>query len=110
MQIPREKLEKLPTDVLNQLGQAIYDIIKSRNAQTVKHRANTYTVGDIVSYESKKLGRTVTGKILDIRRTRCLIEDEESGKRLVVPMSMLPESGNVPKPVVAKKYSDIPQF
>lgn len=81
------QMNAMSTKDLLALNKQIVAIIKEK--QRMDNRTATFTVapGDSVSYMSGKLGRKVTGKVIEVKRTKVVVDSVVG--RYLVPASML---------------------
>ena len=73
-------------DLLN-LNKQVVAIIKEKQRMNNRTATFAFAPGDQVSYMSGKLGRKITGKVIEVKRTKVVVES--SVGRYLVPASML---------------------
>lgn len=85
----REIFRNATIEELRALNSFIVEQIKWKNRQTARKVGNVIDVGQMVSWDSKKLGRESTGKVTAINRVTCTVIESTTGRGWKVPLAML---------------------
>ena len=70
------------------LNKQVVAIVKEKQRMDNRTSAFNFMPGDVVNYMSGKFGVRVTAKVLQVKRTKVLVEVGQGG-RYLVPASML---------------------
>ena len=80
------KLDVQDLSELNRFVVARHNQLRNMEALNSKM---SFNVGDSVSWESRKQGMKVTGKIIKINRTKAVVKADNGGVTWTVPFDML---------------------
>ena len=81
------QLNALSVQDLLKLNKLVVSIVKEKQRMDNRVASVSLMAGDEVSYMSGKLGRKVTGKIIEVKRTKVVVDSAVG--RYLVPASML---------------------
>ncbi len=82
-----KELVNMSIDDLMMLNRMIVNIVKEKQRMNNRVAAVTFAVGDEVRYISSRFGTKVTGKIVETKRTKVVVQS--SLGRYLVPAAML---------------------
>ncbi len=81
------QLNSMSVKDLLALNKMIVAVVKEKQRMDNRTASFNFRAGDSVSYQSSRIGGRVTGKVLEVKRTKVVVET--MGKRYLVPASML---------------------
>jgi hypothetical protein len=109
--IPRERLEALSIEALEELAKASIDVLRAKRAKLAAQVRLSLQYGDYVTFHNHKTGADVVGTIEKISIKKAHVREIRDGLKCgvwTVPMNMLTKVKPPDLPATTNK--EIPQF